>query len=297
MNPFYKEYSDYLSGRFEGKVQKLTLDTGASCPNRDGTLGRGGCIYCSNAAFSPGPGARLSVSAQLAEGKKFFARKYPSMRYLAYFQSHTATHKGADEFIAQCREAMAVDGVVGLVVGTRPDCMPDRLLHQLAEINRRAMPVMVEYGMESACDATLQRINRCHTHACTADAVRRTHEAGIDCGVHLIFGLPGEDRDCMLRSVRAVNDMPVSFVKFHQLQVVRGTRLADMAASVATFSLDDYLELCADVVGLLRPDIAIDRFTAQCPPGMLIAPAWGIKNHEFTARLLRRLQERANSHS
>lgn len=301
MNPFYKEYSEYLAGRFEGKVQKLTIDTGAICPNRDGTLGRGGCVYCSNAAFSPMAGMGGSVSEQLARGKEFFARKYPDMRYLAYFQSHTSTHAGIGTFLRQLEEAMGFDAVVGIIVGTRPDCMPDSLLAELSRINGCVMPVMVEYGMESAHNDTLIRINRCHTHESTVDAVRRTAAAGMDCGVHLIFGLPGEDEAMMLDSVLAVNSLPVSFVKFHQLQVVRGTKLAaDFAAgtgSVVPFALEEYLELCCKVVATLRPDIAIDRFTAQSPQDMLIAPQWGLKNHEFTARLHRRLAELSSSRS
>lgn len=298
MNEFYREYGDYLAERFEGKVQKLTIDTGASCPNRDGTLGRGGCVYCSNAAFSPMAGLKASVAEQLARSKEFFSRKYPNMRYLAYFQSHTATHAGADTFVRQCAEAASFDGVVGLIVGTRPDCMPEPLLKFLEELNGR-IPVMVEYGMESACDATLRRINRCHTHAQTAEAVHRTTAAGIDTGVHLIFGLPGEDDAEMMRSVDAVNELPVKFVKFHQLQIVRGTRLAKDVASgretVKPFGIEEYIDLCCRVIARLRKDIAIDRFTAQCPADMLVAPRWGLKNHEFTARLQRRLRELANS--
>ncbi len=299
MNPFYKEYSDYLAERFEGKVQKITIDTGALCPNRDGTLGRGGCVYCSNDAFSPGTARCSSVGDQLEQGKLFFAHKYPAMRYLAYFQSHTATHTSAAQFRRQVLEAAAVEGVAGIIVGTRPDCMPQSLLEWLAELNRTALPVMIEYGMETSHNDTLARINRCHGHEATDDAVRRTAAAGIDCGVHLIFGLPGEDKSKMMTSVAAVNDLPVSFVKFHQLQIVKGTRLArDVAEGredVTIFELDDYLDFCCDVVDRLRRDIAIDRFTAQCPASMLLAPRWGIKNHEFTAMLHRRLRERASS--
>ena len=301
MNPYYREYSDYLAERFPGKVQKLTVDTYASCPNRDGTLGRGGCIYCNNESFSPMAGCREGVREQLNKSKLFFARKYPEMRYLAYFQGHTATHAGVERFIRQCNEAMEVDGVIGIIIGTRPDCMPDGLLEQLARINSEDMPVMVEFGMESACNATLERINRCHTHADTVNAVMRTHDAGMDVGVHLIFGLPGECENMMLSSVDAVNDMPVSFVKFHQLQIVRGTRLASMADAerglVHLFGVEEYIEFCCKVVARLRPDIAIDRFTSQAPSDMLIAPRWGLKNHEFTARLQNRLRELSNSHS
>jgi len=301
MNPFYREYSDYLAERYGGKVQKLTVDTGVTCPNRDGTLGRGGCVYCSNLAFSPMAGCRASVAEQLRMGKAFFARKYPSMRYLAYFQGHTATYADERIFVAQCREAMQEDDVVGLVIGTRPDCMPATLLSELSHINREIMPVMVEYGMESACDATLQRVNRCHTHADTVAAVTRTHDAGIDVGVHLIFGLPGENEEMMLKSVDAVNALPVSFVKFHQLQIVRGTRLAaDFASgaeSVFIFTVDEYVEFCCKVIARLRKDIAIDRFTSQSPQDMLIAPHWGLKNHEFTSLLQHRLRELSNNRS
>ncbi len=196
-------------------------------------------------------------------------------------------------------EAAAVEGVAGIIVGTRPDWMLQSLLEWLAELNRTALPVMIEYGMETSHNDTLARINRCHGHEATDDAVRRTAAAGIDCGVHLIFGLPGEDKSKMMTSVAAVNDLPVSFVKFHQLQIVKGTRLArDVAEGredVTIFELDDYLDFCCDVVDRLRRDIAIDRFTAQCPASMLLAPRWGIKNHEFTAMLHRRLRERASS--
>ena len=298
-NPYYREYGDYLLERFGCKVQKLTLDTDASCPNRDGTIGRGGCVYCSNAAFSPMAGNKLGVRDQLQRGKEFFARKYPEMKYLAYFQSHTSTHAGAESFLSACREAMSVDDIVGIIVGTRPDCMPQELLDELAEYNRRYCRVLIEYGMETAHDRTLERINRCHKHMDTIGAVERTHKAGIDCGVHLIFGLPGESREDMFRSVEALNCLPVTSVKFHQLQIVSGTRLAKDVAEgrerVDLFGIDEYVDFCCDVVGMLRKDIAIDRFTAQSPAEMLIAPRWGLKNHEFTALLHRRLRERSNS--
>ena len=269
------------------------------CPNRDGTLGRGGCVYCSNDAFSPGLRRGASIEAQIEDGKAFFAHKYPMMRYLAYFQSHTATHTDAERFMAQVHEASWVKDVAGIIVGTRPDCMPQPLLDMLAAFNDQVMPVMIEYGMETSSNATLARINRCHTHECTVDAVTRTHAAGIDCGVHLIFGLPGEDKAAMLASVDAVNSLPVSFVKFHQLQIVGGTVLArdvsEGREKVECFGLEEYIDFCCEVVHRLRSDIAIDRFTAQSPASMLIAPRWGIKNHEFTAKLHRRLRELANS--
>lgn len=286
MNPFYKDYSDYLAGFFEGKVQKLTVDAGFTCPNRDGSLGRGGCIYCNNSSFSPDTGARRrDVAEQLEDSKRFFSRKYPDMRYLAYFQSYTNTYGNTADLMALYRKALSVDGVVGLIIGTRPDCMPDDLLGELARLNTSA-PVFIEYGAESSHDATLDRINRCHSWATTVDAVKRTAAAGLQVGLHFILGLPGESHEMMLQTVDRASELPIDSVKFHQLQIVRGTRLgADYLAGTADvelFDVDSYIRLCADIVRRLRSDIAIERFVSQSPDNLLIAPRWGLKNYEFT---------------
>ncbi len=292
----YLDFSGFISKYFRGKMQKLSVDGGFTCPNRDGTVGRGGCTYCNNASFSPGYCREHdSVTAQLEAGKSFFGRKYPDMRYLAYFQSYTGTHAGIDRLVSLYREALAVDKVDGLIIGTRPDCMPQELLDWLAEVRKEKF-VMVEYGAESACDATLVRVNRCHTWADTADAVRRTHAAGIQVGLHFILGLPGEDEEVMMKTVDAINELPVDVVKFHQLQIVRGTRLcADVEAgreSVKSYTVDEYIDLCCDVVAKLRKDIAIERFVSQSPADLLVSPRWGLKNYEFTDRLRRRLSQR-----
>lgn len=302
MNPYYREYADLLRERFGCKVQKISIDSGHQCPNRDGTLGTGGCIYCNNSAFTPAytAGGRPSVTEQLQRGIAFFRRKYADMRYLAYFQAQTATNTSVPEFLNQIDEARSTDGVAGIVIGTRPDCLPDDLLRALAALNRQ-LPVMVEFGAESSHDATLRRVNRCHTWQTVCQAIHRTADAGIDTGIHLIMGLPGETRAMMLDTVRRVNELPVSSIKFHQLQVVRGTPLAreySRNPSVVTpFTLDDYLDLCADIVAILRPDIAIDRFTSQTPDALLVAPRWGLKNHVFTARLHALLRERLAENS
>lgn len=221
----YRDFSDFLRGHFDGKVQKITVNAGFTCPNRDGSKGRGGCTYCNNQSFNPGYcRPSLSVREQLERGKEFFARKYPQMKYLAYFQAYTNTHSDyIDRLMALYREALDVDGVAGLIIGTRPDCMPQDLLDRLAGLREW---VMVEYGAESACDRTLELVNRCHTWADTVDAVNRTHAAGLPCGLHLIMGLPGEDEATMLETVDCINELPVDTVKFHQLQLVRGTRMA-----------------------------------------------------------------------
>ncbi|MBP2690759.1 MAG: TIGR01212 family radical SAM protein [Muribaculaceae bacterium] len=294
MNPFYRDYGDFLAGHFDFKVQKLTVDAGFTCPNRDGSLGRGGCIYCNNSSFSPTTGSEgRSVSEQLADGKRFFAAKYPNMRYLAYFQSYTSTYGDIDRLLGFYREALAVDDVVGIVIGTRPDCMPQPLLEALAEINRH-YKVFIEYGAETSHDSTLRAINRCHDWATTVDAVRRTADAGIPVGLHLILGLPGENVDMMLETVDRVSALPIDTVKFHQLQIVRGTRLAaDYLAGRADlriFDIDEYVALCARIVRRLRKDIAIERFVSQSPDRLLIAPRWGLKNYQFTNLLHKYLE-------
>lgn len=288
----YPDFASFLRRYFPGKMQKLTVNAGFTCPNRDGTLSTGGCIYCNNLSFSPGAGMRASVTEQLEQSRRFFSRKYTDMRYLAYFQSYTGSYGELRHLLALYDEALAVDGVDGLIIGTRPDCMPDVLLEALAGRSRRRF-VMIEYGAESSHDRTLALINRCHTWADTADAVRRTHAAGLPVGIHLIMGLPGESEADMLATVDAVNLLPVDVVKFHQLQVVRGTRLHAMLErgeiEVPEMSVEDYIELCVKIVGRLRDDIVIERFVSQSPAGMLVSPRWGLKNYEFAERLRKRL--------
>ena len=295
MNPYYRDYADFLAEKFDGKVQKLPVDGGFSCPNRDGTLGYGGCVYCNNRSFSPMHSAGRTIRQQLEEGKRFFSRKYPSMKYLAYFQSHTNTYSPVDRALGLYREAIETDDVVGLVIATRPDCMPDRLLDELTAINRLT-PVIIEYGAESSHDTTLHRINRCHLWQDTVDAVRRTAAAGLSVGLHLIMGLPGESDGMMLTTVDRVSELPVDTVKFHQLQVISGTRLAaDIAAgreSVEAMTLERYIDLCCKIIERLRDDIAIERFVSQSPGDMLISPRWGLKSGEFVERLHRRLSQR-----
>ena len=281
---YYRDFSDFLAGHFDCKMQKLSVNAGFPCPNRDGSKGRGGCTYCNNASFSPAyTSGQKGIAEQVEEGKRFFARKYPEMRYLAYFQSYTSTNTAdLGRLMDMYAEALAVDGVDGIIIGTRPDCMPDRLLGRLKELPW----VMIEYGAESSHDTTLGRINRCHTWADTVDAVRRTADAGIACGLHLINGLPGETEDMMLATVDAVNELPVDVVKFHQLQLLRGTRMtADVEHGdydVPRFTPESYARLCARLVRRLRDDIAIERFVSQSPPELLIYPRWGLKNYQFT---------------
>ena len=274
-------------------MQKLTVDAGFSCPNRDGTLSTGGCIYCNNSSFTPVRADGSSVAVQIARSKDFFARKYPDMRYLAYFQAYTGTHAPADILMRLYSEALDQPGVDGLIIGTRPDCMPQPLLERLARL-RESCFVMVEYGAETSHNTTLDIINRCHTWEQTCDAVRRTADAGIETGLHFINGLPGESTAMMMQTVEAINTLPVDVVKFHQMQVVKGTELARRylrgEAGIIEFSVENYLDLCVQIVKTLRSDIAIERFVSQSPADMLLCPRWGLKNHEFTDRLNSRLR-------
>ncbi|MDE6466877.1 MAG: TIGR01212 family radical SAM protein [Duncaniella sp.] len=280
----HRDFSDFLASHFQGKMQKLGVDAGFSCPNRDGTIGRGGCTYCNNHSFSPAYCRELEgVTAQIERGKQFFARKYPEMNYLAYFQAYTNTHStDTDRLMGLYREALAVDGVKGIIVGTRPDCLDRDLLARLA----RLPWVMMEYGAESSHNTTLQRVNRCHTWEQTAEAVRITAEARIPVGLHLIMGLPGETEEDMLATIDRVNLLPVDTVKIHQLQLLRGTRMAADVESglydIPRFTPEQYALLCAKITRRLRSDIAIERFVSQAPSELLIYPRWGLKNYQFT---------------
>lgn len=294
--PLYADMGSYLAARFPYKVQKISLHAGFSCPNRDGTKGRGGCTYCNNQTFSPDYcHTGRSITEQLDEGIAFFARKYPNMKYLAYFQAYTNTY-GATPYLAACyEEALAHEGVVGLIIGTRPDCMPPDLLAYLSDLARDRY-LMVEYGIESTCDETLARVNRGHDYASAVDAVRRTAEAGIPVGAHMILGLPGESRETILSHAGRLSALPLTMVKLHQLQLIRGTRLAQEyeqgLADIYPYTVTEYVDLAIDFIERLRPDIVVERFVSQSTDALLIAPRWGLKNHEFTARLLQRMRER-----
>lgn len=292
----YTDFASFLARYFTGKVQKLSVNAGFTCPNRDGSVGRGGCTYCNNQSFNPDYCAtEESVAQQLERGKSFFSRKYPNMQYLAYFQAYTNTYGELSHLKALYEEALAVEGVVGLVVGTRPDCMPDELLDYFAELHRRVF-VLIEYGVETVHDSTLQRINRGHSFACSADAIRRTAERGIPVGAHMILGLPGEDRDAILEQPRLLSELPLSTLKLHQLQIVKGTAMAreflHQPDDFHLYSAAEYAELVVDYLERLSPQIAVERFTSQSPKELLLAPDWGLKNYEFVERVRRILHQR-----
>ena len=294
-NP-YKNFTSYLRENFPYRVQKISIDAGFTCPNRDGTKGRGGCTYCNNKSFSPDYSTRTKpVSEQLKEGIAFFSHKYREMKYLAYFQSYTSTYESVEKLIEMYEEALAYSDVVGLVVSTRPDCMPDELLDFFDKI-RKEYFVLIEYGVESTLDKTLERVNRQHTFAESSNAIRKTAERGIPVGAHMILGLPGENHSEILSHATTLSSLPLTTIKLHQLQIVKGTAMAKeyklQPESFNIFQLEEYIDLCVDFSELLNPSFHIDRFASQSPKNMLIAPDWGIKNHILTQKITKRFKDR-----
>ena len=294
--PRYNDLSAYLSVHFPYKVQKISLNAGFTCPNRDGTVGYGGCTYCNNQTFNPAYcKTEKSVTEQLEEGKTFFARKYPDMKFLAYFQAYTNTYAELEELKRKYEEALKVKDVVGLVIGTRPDCMPDALLDYLEELNKRTF-LIVEYGVESTDNDTLKRINRGHTFEVAQEAIHKTASRGIKVGAHIILGLPGEGREALIAQADLLSSLPLTTLKLHQLQLIKGTRMAweyeHQPSDFHLYSADEYIDLVIDYVEHLRPDIVLERFVSQSPKELLIAPDWGLKNHEFTDKVKKRMRER-----
>ena len=280
------------------RLQKLVLDAGFSCPNRDGTLGTGGCTYCDNAAFHPGystPGKTLFQ--QIDEGIWFHHRRYPKVRhYLAYFQAYSNTYGPLERLKGLYEEALSHPSVVGLVIGTRPDCIDETKLDYLSHLAEKKV-VVLEYGIESCYDATLLRINRGHDFECARRAVEMTAERGIDVGAHFILGLPGETREMLLDQCTTISSLPLTSVKFHQLQIVKGTRMeAEYASHPDEFlrlGLDDYIDFMVDILERLRPDVYIERIAGEVPPRFVRETPWGLIRNDGILKLLdKRLEER-----
>jgi radical SAM protein (TIGR01212 family) len=295
----YNSFVGYFKRKYGERLQKIVLDAGFTCPNRDGSVGRGGCTYCDNAAFHPSystPGK--SIRQQLDEGIEFHKVRYRTTEhYLAYFQAYSNTYAPLERLRQLYEEALSHPQVVGIVIGTRPDCVDEAKLDYLAELAQKHV-VIVEYGIESCYDVTLRRINRGHDFETARRAVEMTAERGIDVGVHFILGLPGETRQMMLDACRMINDLPVRSVKFHQLQIVKGTRMereyAERPEDFERFSLDEYLDFFVDMLERLRPTLSIERFVGEVPPRFVNETPWGlIRNVELLRLLDRRLEERA----
>ena len=291
---YYLDFGTWIRKQFpDFRVQKISIDAGFSCPNRDGRISHGGCSYCDNRTFNPSYCSReKTITEQLEEGKRFFSKKYPDMKYLAYFQAYTNTYDKVEHLRAMYEEALSVPDVVGIVIGTRPDCVSDELLEYLEELNQRTF-VLVEYGIESANDATLLRINRGHDFACSREAVEKTHARGILTGGHVIIGLPGEDAEESLRQAPIISSLPLDILKIHQMQIIKGTPLAREFAEhpFHVYTVEEYIDVIVRYIRLLRKDLVLERFVSQSPKELLVAPKWGLKNYEFTNLLNNKLRE------
>ena len=290
---YYNDFGTWIRKQFPFRVQKISIDAGFSCPNRDGKISSGGCTYCDNRTFNPSYCDRKkTITEQLEEGKRFFAKKYPNMKFLAYFQAYTNTYAEVEALQNMYEEALRVEDVVGIVIGTRPDCVSDELLDYLEELNKRTF-VLVEYGIETANDATLRRINRGHDFACSRRAVEQTHARGILTGGHIIIGLPGEDAEESLRQAPVISSLPLDILKIHQMQIIKGTKLAQQYAEQPfhVYTVEEYIDVIVRYISLLRKDMVLERFVSQSPAHLLIAPKWGLKNYEFTNLLNNRLKQ------
>ncbi|MGN1219826.1 MAG: TIGR01212 family radical SAM protein [Candidatus Cryptobacteroides sp.] len=316
----YNSFVGYFKQKYGERLQKIVLDAGFTCPNRDGKVGRGGCTYCDNAAFHPAYStAGKSLHQQMDEGIEFHKVRYRTTEhYLAYFQSFSNTYAPLERLRELYVEALQHPDVVGIVIGTRPDCVDEEKLDFLADLaqgkamqgwartlegadgqgsERHAPVVIVEYGIESCYDSTLQRINRGHDFATARRAVMMTAERGLDMGAHFILGLPGESRRMMLESCQMINELPIRSAKFHQLQIVKGTRMekefADHPEDFVQFALDEYIDFFTDMLERLRPDLYIERFAGEVPPRFVNSTPWGlIRNVELLRLLDNRLRER-----
>ena len=294
----YNSFVGYFKRKYGERLQKIVLDAGFTCPNRDGKVGRGGCTYCDNAAFHPSYStAGKSLHQQMDEGIEFHKVRYRTTeRYLAYFQSFSNTYAPLERLKSLYEEALSHPDVVGIVIGTRPDCVDEEKLDYIAELAKKHV-VIVEYGIESCYDRTLGRINRGHDFETARKAVEMTAQRGIDVGAHFILGLPGETKQMMLDSCALINALPIRSVKFHQLQIVKGTRMekeySECPEDFERFSLDEYLDFFTDMLERLRPDLFIERFVGEVPPRFVNETPWGlIRNVELLRLLEKRLEER-----
>ena len=294
----YNSYIGYFKKTYGERLQKVVVDAGFTCPNRDGLVGTGGCTYCDNAAFHPGYStAGIPIHEQIDEGIKFHRVRYrKAEKFLAYFQPYSNTYAPLERLRAVYEEALSHPLVAGIVIGTRPDCVDEARLDYLASLARDHV-VVIEYGIESVYDQTLQRINRGHSFEDAVRAVEMTAARGLTQGAHFIFGLPGETVEDMLAYAPIINKMPLHSVKFHQLQIVRGTAMerefASHPSDFVTFSLDEYLDFIADLLERLRPDLYIERFAGEVPPRFVNSTPWGLlRNTELIRLLEQRLEQR-----
>lgn len=294
----YNSQADYFKEKYGVRLQKLVVDAGFTCPNRDGSKGRGGCSFCDNNAFHPNYSTPdKSIAQQLEEGIGFHRGRYRRAGgYLAYFQPYSNTYAPLEKLKELYGEALSHPEIKGIVIGTRPDCVDEAKLDYLAELAKEHI-VIVEYGIESCYNATLEHINRGHTFDDALRAVEMTAERGLHTGAHFIFGLPGESREMMLAAAGKINALRIESVKFHQLQIIKGTKMEEEFSShperFVTFTLEGYIDFFIDFLERLRPDLVIERFAGEVPPRFVNSTPWGlVRNVELIRMLEKQLEQR-----
>jgi uncharacterized protein len=294
----FNAYSEYFRREFGGRVQKVSVDAGFTCPNRDGSIGKGGCTYCNNEAFNPTYcSPQKAIRQQIEEGIEFHSRRYRrAEKFLVYFQAYSNTYAPLEQLRKIYEEALSADKVIGLVIGTRPDCIDDQKLDYLAILNEKHY-IIIEYGLESCYDRSLEMIKRGHTFADSVSALKRTDEKKLKTGVHLIFGLPGETKEQIIDQTEILSDLPITTLKIHQLQIVKNTVIAAQYTETPNnfhfLTLDDYIDLVIDFIERLNPEIVIERFAGEVPPRFLAGPNWGTMRYDVVLnKIEQRLTER-----
>lgn len=288
----YSDYNTYLKNLFNERVQKIIVDAGLTCPNRDGTLSRRGCLYCNARGSGSGDAARgLTIRQQVQKGQEAMIRRYKARKFLAYFQSYTNTYAPLERLKGMYDEALDSPGMVGLVVGTRPDCMDKGTIDLLASYAEDYL-VWVEYGLQSVHDDTLKLINRGHGFAAFEQSVSLTRTRPLHICAHVILGLPGESRQMMLETARIIGEMGIDGVKIHLLYVIRGTGLESMfiRGGYRCMEQEDYVDTVCDFIELLPPNCIIQRITGDPHPDELVAPEWALRKND-TFRMIQQALE------
>ncbi len=297
MKKRYNSASAYIKNKFAQRVQKVAVDAGFSCPNRDGYKGRGGCTYCNNDTFKPFyTSSQKSITEQVNEGITFFSKKYKAIKFLAYFQAFSNTYAPLSHLKKMYSEALSHPQVIGLVVSTRPDCIDEEKLDYLQKLAEKYY-IVIEYGIESTNNKTLNNINRLHTFEEAKKIINLTAKRNITTGAHFIIGLPNETKIDILNHAKEISKLPINLLKLHQLQIIKGTKMSqEYSENPEDFNLfgsEEYIDLMVDFLELLNPKIMIERFTSESPKNMLIAPNWGgIKNYEIVHKIEKKLKER-----
>ncbi|HSH52547.1 MAG TPA: TIGR01212 family radical SAM protein [Bacteroidales bacterium] len=296
-NRRFNAYSNYFKRAFGERVQKVAIDAGFTCPNRDGTKGRGGCTYCNNDAFNPSYCTPdKSITQQINEGIEFHEKRYrKANKFLAYFQAYSNTYAPLGKLRKIYAEALSIPGIAGLVIGTRPDCIDEEKLEYFQKLSEKYY-IILEYGIESCSNETLKRINRGHTFEKAVEALEKTKQFGIKTGAHFIIGLPGETKEYILSQANTISSLPLNTIKFHQLQIIKGTAIEKEyhthPENFTFFELSEYIDFFVRFIERLNPDFVVERFAGEVPPRFLAGPGWGlIRNDQILVKFEKKLQE------